>query len=101
MPKRNTWFFTRPKRFLDTYKLIQLLISIRGVVKKNKWKGNKEIQKQFTKEMEALGIKKEGNQRDKNSGGARTYYAQLKSLGLFHKNKLPQSMHWSLMFLAS
>jgi len=43
MPKRNTWFFTRPKRFLDTYKLIQLLILIRGVVKKNKWKGNKEL----------------------------------------------------------
>ena len=54
MPKRNTWFFTRPKRFLDTYKLIQLLILIRGVVKKNKWKGNKELQKHFTKTFRTI-----------------------------------------------
>ena len=48
----------------------------------NIWEGNQSVQNTFTANLEKLGLKRPGVQYDPNSGGARTYFSQLESLGL-------------------
>ena len=47
------------------------------------WAGNQTAQDAFTQSLEDIGLKRAGVQYDLHSGGARTYYSQLESLGLF------------------
>ena len=80
----NTWFFPRNKRKL-TY-LVDSLMVLNDLVVGHKFSGNKELQFQFEDELYNKGIKNAGNLRARNDGsgggGARTYFAQLKALGL-------------------
>ena len=46
------------------------------------WKGDRTIQRKFEEMLEKTEIKSPGQPYDPNSGGARTYEAQLSSLGL-------------------
>ena len=51
------------------------------------WSGDQKQQNQFAKILEDYGLKGGGNQRDANGGGARTYEAQLRLLGLLFKDE--------------
>jgi len=50
------------------------------------WSGNQNQQNQFAELLEKYGLKGGSKQRDANSGGARTYAAQLSFLGLLYKD---------------
>lgn len=50
------------------------------------WTGDQVQQNLFAKLLEDYGLKGGGNQRDAHSGGARTYEAQLRLLGLLFKD---------------
>ena len=51
------------------------------------WTGDQQQQNLFAKLLEDYGLKGGGNQRDAHSGGARTYEAQLRLLGLLFKDE--------------
>jgi len=82
---RNVWMFPRNIRKIPPWKVMQILSLMlewnRGVY----WSGDIAAQTAFTKGLEAMGLKDAGDQRDPNSGGARTYWAQLESLGLIFR----------------
>ena len=50
------------------------------------WTGQQEQQDKFSALLDQYSLKKGGKLRDKNSGGARTYIAQLELLGLVFKD---------------
>ena len=49
------------------------------------WGGEQAHQNKFSKLLDDYGLKSGGEQRDKNSGGSRTYEAQMRSLGFLYK----------------
>lgn len=79
---RSSWMFTRPKRDIRPWKISQILSAFLTNTSSIKWSGNQDAQNTFTKILEDFELKKAGHQYDQNSGGARTYRALLKSLGL-------------------
>jgi hypothetical protein len=50
------------------------------------WVGDQGQQNKFSELLEKYGLKGGGNQRDDNSGGSRTYEAQMRLLGLLYKD---------------
>ncbi len=80
----NTWFISRVKRQLTL--LPDVLIAFNDVVIGNVWAGNTELQIRFEDELGHRGLIQHGNLRSRaegsGGGGARTYFAWLKSLGL-------------------
>ena len=84
---RHSWMIPRNIRRIDSHKIARILCLIEKNLSED-WEGNIQNQKKFTKLLEEYLIKKVGDQRDKNSGGARTYLNQLEKLGLvFKKDK--------------
>lgn len=84
---RHSWMIPRNIRRIDSHKIARILCLIEKNLSEV-WEGNLQNQKRFTKLLEEYLIKREGDQRDKNSGGARTYLNQLEKLGLvFKKDK--------------
>lgn len=79
---RRAWMFPRNIRKIHIWKIAQYLSIIEMQLENESWSGNKPLQSLFTKNLEELGLKRTGVQYDPNSGGARTYFAQLESLGL-------------------
>lgn len=79
---RRIWMFPRNIRYIAPWKLSQILTLLNEQVTNSSWSGNQDIQNQFTKALELSGLKRPGSQYDSHSGGARTYLAQLVSLGL-------------------
>lgn len=79
---RRAWMFPRNIRAIPPWKVMQILTILMDLTKGWSWSGNVETQKAFTKALEGLNLKTTGQQRDANSGGARTYWAQLEGLGL-------------------
>lgn len=76
----NNWWVTRPKR-----KLISVpedLAIIASAAIDREWGGDRKLHLSIEQELEASGLKREGERRDQGGGGARTYVAWLKSLGL-------------------
>ena len=73
---RRSWMFPRNKRSIPPWKVSQILLTMLNA-DKNNWMENQNKQDEFYKKLEKIGLKKEGFQRDKNSGGARTYYLSL------------------------
>jgi hypothetical protein len=53
-----------------------------NIVHSDEWSGNQEVQDAFCKALEAADLKDEGTQYDPKSGGPRTYFSQMKCLGL-------------------
>ncbi|QWE06065.1 hypothetical protein [Polynucleobacter sp. JS-JIR-5-A7] len=85
---RQIWMFPRNKRRilpLETALFLKAMV-VASELGSN-WTGDQKQQNHFAKLLEDYGLKGGGNQRDKNSGGARTYEAQLRLLGLLYKDK--------------
>lgn len=84
---RHIWMFSRNKRRmtpLDTALILRAMVvaSELGAT----WGGYQSRQNKFSKLLEDYGLKAGGDQRDANSGGSRTYEAQMRSLGLLYKD---------------
>ena len=85
---RQIWMFPRNKRRilpLETALFLKAMVVASELG--STWTGDQKQQNHFAKLLEDYGLKGGGNQRDKNSGGARTYEAQLRLLGLLYKDK--------------
>lgn len=76
----NTWMIPKNKRTLSH--IPGTLAAFAAVNEGRCWMGNRDLQSTFEKMLERSGLKGGGNQYDPNSGGARTYEAQLDALGL-------------------
>lgn len=83
---RKIWMFPRNKRRilpLETALFLKAMVVASELG--STWSGDQQQQNHFAKLLEDYGLKGGGNQRDANSGGARTYEAQLRLLGLLFK----------------
>ncbi len=83
---RKIWMFPRNIRRLEPWKISEILTQLSIAVIGRSWSGEQELQDEFTDLLEESGIKRPGEQWDPNSGGARTYLAQLRCLGLVFKH---------------
>jgi len=80
------WWFTRPKRSLLSTP--QALREFALLYEGRTWSSNgREVELSFEENLERAGIKGEGPRFDRTGGGARTYRAWLRSLGLFYQDK--------------
>ncbi len=77
--------FPRNIRKLYPWKVAHILGLVQPKVTAATWDGNQGLQNQFAKALEIAGLKRPGVQYDPNSGGPRTYLAQLGCLGLTFK----------------
>ncbi|QMS56029.1 restriction endonuclease FokI C-terminal domain-containing protein [Kocuria varians] len=78
---RNTWWVTRPKRSLVS--VPQCLFALANAAEGIPWKtSDKTIELEYERQLELGRLKAEGDRRDQGGGGARTYRAWMKSLGL-------------------
>lgn len=85
---RRIWMFPRNKRKVQPWKLGQIMLLFLNQTRSQNWNGNQQLQDTFTKTLELNNLKRPGTQYDLHSGGARTYLAQLKCLGLiFQRNR--------------
>lgn len=76
----NHWWVTRPKRKLNT--IPEVLATVSELTLNAVWSGERERHLSLEEGLEREGLKREGSRRDQTGGGARTYLAWLKSLGL-------------------
>lgn len=76
----NTWWVTRPKRKLDSVPETLALIAEHAL--DEQWSGERDTHLAVEEALEQAGLKRPGDRRDQRGGGARTYFAWLKSLGL-------------------
>ena len=76
----NYWWVTRPKRNLTP--VPSVLATIVSTAYHKEWSGAREAHLVLEESFEQRGIKRVGERRDQTGGGARTYVAWLKSLGL-------------------
>lgn len=80
------WWFTRPKRSLLSTP--QALREFALLYEGRTWSSDgREVELSFEENLERAGIKGEGPRFDRTGGGARTYRAWLRSLGLFYQDK--------------
>jgi len=76
----NNWWVTRPKRKLVS--VPEDLAVIASAAIDREWGGHRNLHLAVEDSLENAGLKREGERRDQGGGGARTYVAWLKSLGL-------------------
>lgn len=82
----NMWWFPRPKRNLASTS--QALREFALLFEGRSWSSEgREIELSFEENLERAGIKGEGPRFDRTGGGARTYRAWFRSLGLFYQDK--------------
>ncbi len=74
------WRVTRPKRKLNS--VPEVLAGIAEVSLDTKWQGQRDTHLDVEEALEKAGLKRTGERRDQTGGGARTYIAWLRSLGL-------------------
>lgn len=79
----NYWWVTRPKRKLNS--VPEVLSTIVAITSAKEWSGQRDLHLDFEDSLEESNLKKKGERRDQGGGGARTYMAWLKSLGLLFK----------------
>jgi len=79
---RRLWMFPRNIRKITPWKLYQILKVLIQCEDMNM--ASKDDQKLIYQMLAESGIKRSESVRDKNPGGMRTYYAQLKCLGLIY-----------------
>lgn len=77
---RNSWWFTRPKRSLES--VPRILKEIAANYLDHPWKGKRSQHLALENSLEETQIKAFGDRRDAGGSGARTYMAWLFSLGL-------------------
>lgn len=76
----NYWWVTRPKRKLNS--IPEVLSSVVATTLDAEWDGQRNTHLALENALEKEGLKRQGDRRDQTGGGARTYMAWLKSLGL-------------------
>lgn len=76
----NHWWVSRPKRKLNS--VPEVLATVANVSLDQEWQGQIETHLSMESALEQAGLKRVGDRRDQRGGGARTYIAWLKSLGL-------------------
>jgi hypothetical protein len=79
---RMIWMFPRNIRRISPWKIAQIITILQDATNGSSWAGRQDIQNIFCKALEAADLKRPGEQYNPNSGGPRTYFAQLKCLGL-------------------
>ena len=79
---RTAWMFPRNIRRIEPWKIAQIAALVQDRIQTAEWAGNQEVQNYFTKALESAGLKRPGTQYHIKSGGARTYLAQLRALGV-------------------
>ncbi|HCE45521.1 MAG TPA: hypothetical protein DET40_18430 [Lentisphaeria bacterium] len=84
---RRMWMFPRNIRRISPWKIAQIVSLINELKGESYWSGNQELQNIFCKALESAGLKDEGEQYDPRSGGPRTYFSQLKCLGLIFQRE--------------
>ena len=90
----NYWWVTRPKRKLNT--IPEVLATVSEATLNSVWAGERERHLMLEEALEKEGLKREGSRRDQTGGGARTYLAMLKSLGLMFEEKTTQRIYPTL-----
>jgi hypothetical protein len=81
----NYWWVTRPKRRLNS--IPEVLAAIADTALNAEWQSQRGVHLALEENLENAGIKREGERRDKTGGGARTYVAWVKSLGLIFEQE--------------
>lgn len=76
----NYWWVTRPKRKLNS--IPEVLATFADLSLNQEWSGQRDSHLAYEDALEAAGLKRVGERRDQQGGGARTYKAWLVSLGL-------------------
>ena len=76
----NYWWVTRPKRKLNS--VPEVLATFADISLNQEWTGQRNYHLAYEDALEAAGLKRVGERRDQQGGGARTYKAWLVSLGL-------------------
>lgn len=89
-----TWWITRPKRSLAPVPLV-LAAMTKGAGGMNWDDRRTETGLAVEAMLESAGLKREGDRRDQGAGGARTYRAWLKSLGLVFMRKGTMHLTWA------
>lgn len=84
---RRIWMFPRNIRRIYPWKMAQILAMFLQHLRQDDWRGNQQLQDRFCKGLEDAGLKTRGTQYDPNSGGPRTYEAQLRCLGLIFRRE--------------
>ena len=85
----NYWWITRPKRRLNS--VPEVLASVAKESLNAQWAGQRNTHLSVEEALEEAGLKRKGERRDQTGGGARTYIAWIKSLGLvFEQEKSKQ-----------
>lgn len=87
----NYWWVTRPKRKLNT--IPEILATVSEATLNAVWSGERRRHLMLEESLEKEGLKREGSRRDQTGGGARTYLALLKSLGLMFEEKKTQRIY--------
>lgn len=90
----NHWWVTRPKRQLNSIPEILSVINDRLV--NMCWQGQTATQLAFENALEQSNLKRTGDRRDQRGGGARTYIAWLKSLGLLFEQEKTKALKLTL-----
>ena len=76
----NYWWVTRPKRKLNS--IPEVLATFADISLNQEWTGQRNSHLAYEDALESAGLKRIGERRDQQGGGARTYKAWLVSLGL-------------------
>ena len=81
---RRIWMTPRNIRKIPVYKLKEILHIFISTERKYGWAGQQEHQDSFILQLNELGFKRDNSSYSPNPGGARTYEAQLRNLGLIY-----------------
>lgn len=90
----NIIWLTRPKRKLDT--IPEVLATVADASLNAEWQGQLTRQLSVEQALESAGLKRVGERRDQRAGGARTYIAWLKSLGLLFEQESTKELKLTL-----
>lgn len=91
---KNYWFISRPKRKLVS--VAEVLGVAVDISLNQDWQGQVSTHLSMEEALESQGLKRVGDRRDQGGGGARTYMAWLKSLGLVFKQNRTGQMKLTL-----
>lgn len=90
----NYWWITRPKRRLNS--IPEVLASISKESLNAQWAGQIDAHLSVEEALEEAGLKRKGDRRDQTGGGARTYIAWVKSLGLMFEQESTKQLKLTL-----
>lgn len=79
--------FPRNIRKIAPWRIAQIMGVLSQVSRYGDWTGDQALQDRFCTALVAAGLKRDHVPYDPNSGGPRTYYAQLKALGLLYQDR--------------